>query len=90
MDANNELYTLDYSGNISHVDKSSGAVLSVITIAVAPSTTWTLAIDANGDFVVNYWGDQRVFSHVNGSVVKSWSASTYYPGSSGYYWYVTF
>ena len=90
MDANNELYTLDYSGNISHIDKSTGAVLSVITISVPPATTWTLAVDTNGDFVVNYWGEQRVFSHTNGSVVRSWSANTYYPGTSGYYWYVTF
>ncbi|HND34903.1 MAG TPA: MopE-related protein, partial [Myxococcota bacterium] len=52
MDANNELYTLDYSGNISHIDKSTGAVLSVITISVPPATTWTLAVDTNGDFVV--------------------------------------
>jgi hypothetical protein len=40
--------------------------------------------------LVNYWGEQRAYSSVDGSTVKTWSASSYYPGSSGYYWYVTF
>ena len=51
---------------------------------------WTLAVDGNGDFVVNYWGEQRVYSHVDGSTIETFSASSYYPGTSTYYWYVTF
>jgi hypothetical protein len=90
MDADNELYSLDNAGHVIHFDKSTGAVLGRITISTAPSTTWTMAVDANGDFVVNYWGQQRIFSHVDGSAVKTWDAASYYPGSSGYYWYVTF
>ena len=84
------LKAVDTSGHVIHFDKSTGAVLGRITISTAPSTTWTMAVDANGDFVVNYWGQQRIFSHVDGSAVKTWDAASYYPGSSGYYWYVTF
>jgi hypothetical protein len=90
MDANNNLFGIDYSGNIIHFDKTTGAELGSITISVSPSTTWTLAVDENGDFLVNYWGEQRLFSQVDGSVITTWSASSYYPGSSGYYWYVTY
>jgi hypothetical protein len=90
MDASQELFGIDYSGNIVHFDKSTGDELSFITIDVAPSVTWTLAVDENGDFLVNYWGEQRLFSQLDGSVLTTWSASTYYPGRSGYYWYVTF
>jgi len=89
MDAANELYTLSYSGVISHVDKSTGAILSTITISTTPSTTWTMAVDVDGNFVINYWGEQRIFSGADGSELWTWSASTYYPGTSGYYWYVT-
>jgi hypothetical protein len=90
MDANNNLFGIDYSGNIIHFDKTTGAELGSITISVSPSTTWTLAVDENGDFLVNYWGEQRLFSQVDGSVITTWSASSYYPGSSGYSWYVTY
>lgn len=90
MDADNELYSLDSAGNIIHFDKATGANLGHVTISPAPSTTWTMAVDGNGDFVINYRGEQRVFSGVDGSVVQYWDASTYYPGTSGYYWYVTF
>ena len=90
MDADQELYSLDYSGNVVHFDKSSGAVLGSVRISVSPSTTWTLAIDASDNILVNYWGEQRLFSLADGSLVTSWSASSYYPGTSGYYWYVTF
>ncbi len=90
MDADNELYSLDSAGNIVHFDKASGAALGHVTIGTAPSTTWTMAVDENGDFIVNYWGEQRIFSHVNGATLKTWEASTYYPATSGYYWYVTF
>ena len=55
-----------------------------------PSSYWGYAVDGNGDFVVNYWGEQRIFSHVDGHEIQYWSASAWYPGSSGYYWYVTF
>lgn len=90
MDAGQELYGINGSGLIAHFDKSTGSVLGYIMIGVTPSVTWTLAVDGNGDFVVNYWGEQRVFSHVDGSTVMTWDASTYYPGTSTYYWYVTF
>ena len=65
-------------------------IVSPSPIAVAPSTTWTLAVDGNGDFVVNYWGEQRLYSAADGSAITTWSASAWYPGTSGYYWYVTF
>jgi hypothetical protein len=90
MDAANELYGLDSAGNLVHFDKVTGAALSSVRIAYAPSTTWTLAFDSSGNVLVNYWGEQRAYSSVDGSTVKTWSASSYYPGSSGYYWYVTF
>jgi hypothetical protein len=90
MDADNELYGMDARGRINHFDKTTGEVLGRVTMATAPSTTWTMAVDANGDFVVNYWGEQRVFSHEDGSEVEHWSASEWYPGTSTYYWYVTF
>jgi hypothetical protein len=89
MDAMQELYGLDNYGNIVHFDKTTGAELGHITIDVAPSTTWTLAVDASGDFLVNYWGEQRLYSGVDGHAITTWSASAYYPGTSHYYWYVT-
>ena len=90
MDATQNLYGLDYYGNIVEFDKTTGAELGHVTISPTPSVTWTLAVDGNGDFVVNYWGEQYIFSGVDGSVVERFDASAYYPGSSGYYWYVTF
>ena len=90
MDAAQELYSLDYSGNFVHFDKYTGATLGSVRIAYTPSTTWTLAIDSSGNFLVNYWGEQRLYSGADGSTLTTWSASTYYPGTSGYYWYVTF
>jgi Putative metal-binding motif len=90
MDAAQELYGIDSNGTIYHFDKSTGATLGTIRITVTPYVTWTMAVDGNGDFVLNYWGDQRVFSSADGSLVTSFSAASYYPGTSRYYWYVTF
>ncbi len=90
MDASQELYSLDSRGRVVHFDKTTGDVLDSVTISYAPSTTWTLAIDESGNIVVNYWGDQRLYSLEDGSLLTTWSASTWYPGSSGYYWYVTY
>ena len=89
MDASQELYSLDYSGNIVHFDKSTGATLSTVRISYSPSTTWTLAIDESDNILVNYWGEQRVYDLATGALVTTFNASVYYPGTSRYYWYVT-
>ena len=90
MNADQELFSLDYDGYVVQFDKSTGKVLYSVQISHAPYTTWTLAIDASDNILVNYWGEQRLFSLKDGSLVESWSSSSYYPGSSGAYWYVTF
>ena len=90
MNADQELYSLDTDGNLVQFDKSTGAILSTVTISVRPSATWTLAIDSSDNILVNYWGEQRLYSLADGSLVQTWSASSYYPASSGFYWYVTF
>ena len=90
MNADQDLYSIDQSGNLVEFDKSTGATLSSVSLAHTPSTTWTMAFDSAGDVLVNFWGEQRLFSSTAGSVLESWSASAYYPGTSGYYWYVTF
>jgi hypothetical protein len=90
MDANQELYSMDYSGNIIHFDKTTGAVLATIPTGYSAYATWTMAVDQNGDFVVNYYNYARIFSGVDGTLVKEWYAADYYPGTTGYYWYVTF
>jgi len=90
MNADQELFSLDSSGYLVQFDKSTGKTLHSVQITNAPSTTWTLAIDSSDNILVNYWGEQRLFSIKDGSLVQTWSASSYYPGSSGYYWYVTF
>ena len=89
MDASQELYSLDYSGNIVHFDKSTGATLSTVRISYSPSTTWALAIDESDNILVNYWGEQRVYDLATGALVTSFSSITFYPGTTGYYWYVT-
>jgi hypothetical protein len=71
-------------------DKTSGAELRRVTIGYAPYVTWTLAFDSSGNVLVNYWGDQRLYDSADGRLVSAWSASAYYPGTTGYYWYVTY
>ncbi len=78
MNADQELFSLDNSGNVVQFDKSTGATLS------------TVAIDSSDNILVNYWGEQRLYSLSDGSLQQSWNASEYYPGDSGYYWYVTY
>lgn len=98
IDADGTVYAASSAGIVAYtptadatmLNSATGAELGRITISTAPSTTWTMAVDGNGDFVVNYWGQQRIFSRVDGSEVKTWDAASYYPGSSGNYWYVTF
>lgn len=90
MNADQELFSLDQSGNVVQFDKSTGATLSSVAIDVTPSTTWTLAIDSSDNILVNYWGEQRLYSLSDGSLVQSWDSTSYYPGDSGYYWYVTY
>ncbi|MFT5585088.1 MAG: hypothetical protein ACI9VR_002676 [Cognaticolwellia sp.] len=90
MSATQDLYSLDNSGNVVQFDTTTGATLSSVRITVNPSTTWTLAIDSSDNILVNYWGEQRLYSLADGSLVQEWSAADYYPGTSGHYWYVTF
>ena len=90
MNADQELFSLDSDGYVIQFDKSTGKTLDSVQISFAPSTTWALAIDSSDNILVNYWGEQRLFSLKDGSLVESWSGSSYYPGSSGYYWYVTY
>ena len=90
MDRFQNLYGLDSAGNLVQFDKTTGAEVRRVTITYAPSVTWTLAFDSSGDVLVNYWGEQRLYSGTDGRLLTTWSASTYYPGTTGYYWYVTF
>ena len=90
MDRYQNLYGLDSYGNLLQFDKATGAELRRVTIAYAPSVTWTLAFDSSDNVLVNYWGEQRLYSSADGRLLTTWSASTYYPGASGYFWYVTF
>ena len=90
MDASQELYALTNSGAVLHIDKSSGAVLDTIYLSSGVGIAWTLAVDGNGDFLVNDWGRQRLFDGSSGAELRSWDSSTFYPGTTGYYWYVTF
>jgi hypothetical protein len=90
MNADQELFSVNRSGQLMQFDKKTGEVLSSVVLSEAPSSTWTLAFDAEGNILVNYWGEQRLYSSKDGSLVEHWSAADYYPGSSGHYWYVTF
>ena len=89
MDADQELYTLDYSGHLAHIDRVSGAVIEQVLLASPPATTWALALDENGDVLVNYFGAERLFSRVDGRELQRWDPTAWYPGH-GDPWYVSF